>query len=107
MRRLGMSRETENSGFICVHCNKTVDALTNGSYRNHCPFCLYSLHVDKIIGDRTNDCFGKMKPQGLISNTKKGYQIVHVCQNCGVERVNKIAENTDMPDDFDEILKLI
>ena len=93
-----MSRKTENRGFVCVHCGKYVSALTNGSYRNHCPFCLYSLHVDKRMGDRQSDCHGEMEPRDLLYNAKKGYQIVHVCHKCGARKVNKIAENSDMPD---------
>ncbi len=101
-----MSRKKENTGFICVHCGNNVLALTNGSYRNHCPFCLYSLHVDESMGDRNSSCLGQMKPTQIIYNSKKGYQIVHICCKCGIKRVNKIAENTDMPDDFKEILNL-
>ena len=101
-----MSRKTENTNFACVQCSKNVIALTNGSYRNHCPFCLYSLHVDKDIGDRQNECLGLMKPIGITYNSKKGYQIIHICSKCGARRLNKIAENTEMPDDFDMILSL-
>ena len=99
-----MSRKSENTNFICTHCGKTVIALTNGSYRNHCPFCLYSLHVDESIGDRQSDCLGLMKPVEIVYHSKKGYQIVHVCCKCNAKRLNRIAENTEMPDDFDMIL---
>ena len=102
-----MSREIENTGFICVHCGKSIIALSNGSYRNHCPYCLYSLHVDKAIGDRTSNCRGKMEPKEVIYNSKKGYQIVHECLRCGVRRVNMIAENTVMPDDYEMIMNLM
>jgi len=102
-----MSRKEENSAFVCVNCGKAVVALTNGSYRNHCPFCLYSVHIDEAIGDRENTCLGKMKPSKVIYNSKKGYQIVHVCLKCNAMRVNKIAENTKMPDDFDIIITLL
>ena len=37
-----MSRNTENRGFCCEHCQQMVLPVTNGSYRNHCPFCLRS-----------------------------------------------------------------
>ena len=101
-----MSRKNENTNFVCVNCSKTVIALTNGSYRNHCPFCLYSLHVDKNIGDRQNSCLGLMEPREIVYNSKKGYQIIHVCRKCNTRRLNKIAEDTVMPDDFDMILSL-
>ena len=48
-----------------------------------------------------------MKPVGVIYNSKKGYQIVHKCLKCGFIRVNKIAENTQIPDNFKLILKLM
>lgn len=32
------------------------------SHRNHCPNCLYSLHVDITPGDRAADCGGIMEP---------------------------------------------
>lgn len=102
-----MSKKSENSEFICNNCNKNVKPLTNGSYRNHCPHCLYSLHVDVLIGDRKNICVGPMKPVGVIYNSKKGYQIVHKCLKCGFLRVNKTAENTVMPDDLDLVLELM
>src|SRR4051794_2073561 len=49
-----MSRSTENSSFCCEHCQQLVLPVTNGSYRNHCPFCLRSKHVDILPGDRSN-----------------------------------------------------
>jgi DNA-directed RNA polymerase subunit RPC12/RpoP len=102
-----MSKKNENSAFICTKCKKEVVPLSNGSYRNHCPHCLYSLHVDNAIGDRQNNCMGLMKPVSVIYNSKKGYQIVHKCLKCSFVRVNKIAENTQMPDNFEIILKLM
>ena len=46
------SRRAENTGFACVHCATPVPANTDGHYRNHCPYCLWSLHVDELPGDR-------------------------------------------------------
>jgi hypothetical protein len=57
-----MSRSTENTGFRCEHCQQMVQPVTNGSYRNHCPFCLHSKHVDIMPGDRRNPgCQGRNK----------------------------------------------
>jgi len=102
-----VSRKTENTGFICAHCGAEVKPLTNGSYRNHCPYCLYSLHVDHLPGDRADGCHGLMEPVRVIHHSKKGWQIVHRCLKCGAERVNRIAENTDAPDNFNLILDLM
>lgn len=102
-----MSRKTENTSFVCVHCGRQVPLATNGSYRDHCPFCLYSLHVDIVPGDRANPCGGLMKPIRLIWNSRKGYQIRYRCEKCGREHVNKVAQDTDMPDDWDQVIKLL
>ncbi len=101
-----MARHQENTGFVCANCGKTVNALTNGSYRNHCPYCLYSLHVDNNPGDRQSLCHGLMKPVGLAYKAKKGWQIVHECTRCGHKSVNKIAEDTDQPDDIEQISRV-
>ncbi|MBB6450424.1 RNase P subunit RPR2 [Geomicrobium halophilum] len=94
-----MSRATENTGFTCENCGGEVRALSNGSYRNHCPFCLYSKHVDEHPGDRTSSCGGLMQPVDLRYHSKKGYQIVHHCQACGHEQLNKVAEDQAQSDD--------
>jgi len=97
-----VSRKKENTGFICIYCGADVRPLTNGSYRNHCPHCLYSLHVDNLPGDRSNDCRGLMKPDGIRFNSKKGWQIVHRCQECGEVKTNRVA-----PDDIEIILTMM
>ena len=84
--------------FICEHCGKKIKG--NG-YTNHCPFCLWSAHVDKNPGDRTCDCRGLMKPIRVEKN-KKGLAIVHRCQKCSTEKKNKIAED----DNFSAIIKI-
>ena len=102
-----MSRKTENTGFICAHCSAEVVPLTNGSYRNHCPYCLYSLHVDDLPGDRSIECRGLMKPIGIRYHGKKGWQIIHCCQSCGAEKVNRIAVDTVQPDNQEKISRLL
>lgn len=102
-----MSRKSENTGFLCAHCGAEVQAITNGSYRNHCPLCLYSLHVDESPGDRMSDCHGLMKPVGSRYCSKKGWQIVHRCQICGVEKANRTAFDTAQPDSQDAISELM
>lgn len=92
-------QKQENSHFICQNCGENVVALTNGSYRNHCPFCLHSLHVDHIPGDRGSHCHGLMTPIDYRLHSKKGYQILHQC-SCGKKQWNKIAENTVQSDQF-------
>ena len=45
-------------------------------------------------GDRASSCQGMMQPRGMDYDGKKGWLIVHVCEKCGREIVNKTA-----PDD--------
>ena len=101
-----MSRKHENTGFRCEHCRRDVMPLSNGGYRNHCPFCLYSKHLDVMPGDRISECGGLMKPIGLRQKPGKGFQIVFKCLRCGILRVNRTAEDEVQPDDLNELLKL-
>jgi len=92
-----------NKGFTCKQCKKKVGKHTGGSCRNHCPFCLYSLHVDlEVPGDRKCECEGLMVPVGLELNKKKGDRIIHICQKCGHKSYNRIAPD----DDYDLICEL-
>lgn len=91
-------RFTKNDeGFTCVHCGKIVKPLGYTS-RDHCPHCLYSLHVDIMPGDRSNDCKGELVPIGL-AKSKKGYQIVYKCSRC-----NKIVKNITAEDDNKKLI---
>lgn len=80
--------------------------LSNGGYRNHCPFCLYSLHVDERPGDRRSFCQGLMEPIALDYRSSKGYLIVHRCMRCGFVRPNRAAEDPVQPDDLAAIIDL-
>ena len=81
--------------FICENCGRQVPKL-GYSCRNHCPYCLYSKHVDIDPGDRLEDCHGLLEPIGIESNSKKGYIIIFKCQKCGKIRKNKAAEDDVM-----------
>lgn len=95
-----------DSGFICAHCGKEVKPLGYTS-RNHCPHCLWSLHLDINPGDRASDCGGQLEPVGADYNPKKGYIIIHKCQKCGEIRRNKAATEAKVqPDNLSLIIKL-
>lgn len=97
-----------NGEFICENCKKKILALKNGSYRNHCPYCFYSKHVDNIPGDRLSECGGLMMPIGYEYNSKKGYVIIHKCLKCNKTIKNKLAfDDPEQPDDYDYFLKLV
>jgi hypothetical protein len=93
-----MSKQTQNTSFTCERCAHQIEKLSNGSYRNHCPACLWSKHVDITPGDRANTCKGLMEPIGLVQHPKKGWQIVHQCSTCSERGRNIVAQDTDQPD---------
>lgn len=95
-------RFTKNDGgFICIHCGKEVAPLGYTS-RNHCPFCLWSLHIDINPGDRECDCLGALEPIKVETNAKRGFIVVHKCRKCGSVKRNKAADD----DDRDLLIKL-
>ncbi|HEY2794506.1 MAG TPA: RNHCP domain-containing protein [Micromonosporaceae bacterium] len=102
-----MNRSAQNRGFTCEHCGSDVLPLTNGSYRNHCPACLWSKHVDVEPGDRDSDCGGLMRPQHVESRSGKGLVIVHRCTACGFVRPNRVAEDTVQADEVEAIIAII
>ena len=83
--------------FTCEHCGVDVEPLETGSYRNHCPKCLWSKHVDKDgPGDRASTCGGMMQPVGIDQNAKKGFLVLHKCISCGKEIRNTAAFDDDL-----------
>ncbi|MFI1828188.1 RNHCP domain-containing protein [Streptomyces sp. NPDC020412] len=107
LRSSAISRTIENTGFTCENCGTAVTPLVNGSYRNHCPFCLHSLHVDVSPGDRANDCRALMRPVAVEHHSAKGYMLVHQCTGCGARRRNRMAHDPRQGDDLDSVLVLM
>lgn len=89
-----------DEGFICENCNKKVEPLGYTS-RDHCPYCLYSKHVDINPGDRENTCRGLLKPIE-IEKYKDTYKIVYRCEKCNILHKNIMAKD----DDMNEIIKI-
>lgn len=84
-------RFTKNdSGFVCAACGREVEPLGYTS-RNHCPYCLASLHLDINPGDRASDCGGIMDAVKADPDPKKGFIIYHKCRKCGEIRRNRAA----------------
>ncbi|HEX8732550.1 MAG TPA: RNHCP domain-containing protein, partial [Ktedonobacterales bacterium] len=83
--------------FTCGHCGRFVGALPSGGRnRNHCPFCLYSRHVDaERSGDRASPCKGMMEPVGVFERPNGEEVIVHHCVKCGFERFNRVGADDD------------
>src|SRR4026209_2498083 len=103
-------RHTDSSfgDFRCAHCRNIVSVthlLSGVNNRNHCPYCLWSRHLDLYsAGDRLSACKAKMKPIGLTM--KKGrnkyrpgprgeLMLVHACTECNAVSINRIAADDD------------
>jgi hypothetical protein len=110
LRGKRMSKDRRHSGarvetecFRCTHCGAYVvrEPLFSGVVnRNHCPYCLWSRHVDwQRAGDRMSACKGQMRPVGLaLKHQRNKYAIesgelmlIHACKDCGQVSVNRIA----------------
>ena len=96
MKRFNMIDEK----FICENCFKEVDKL-GYTARDHCPFCLYSKHVDINPGDRLNTCLGMLKPIG-IEKFKDTFKIIYKCEKCNKFHKNIMAND----DNYDLIIEL-
>ena len=94
--------------FKCGHCQVIVSSaqvLSGVNNRNHCPYCLWSCHLDLYAaGDRLSACKGQMKPIGLTTKLsrnkyrldKRGeLMLVHQCIECGALSINRVAADDD------------
>jgi len=95
------------ANFRCKHCDKPVSSatfLSGVQNRNHCPYCLWSRHLDLYAaGDRLSACKSLMQPMGLtLKATPKRYgsargelMLIHVCMECRTISINRIAADDD------------
>ena len=96
-------------GFTCGHCDSWVskDRFIGTHFRNHCPFCLWSKHVDeRHSGDRDSSCRSSMEPIGLTfkhegqdkyGRPRQGeLMLVHQCQKCGAFSLNRLAADDEI-----------
>lgn len=103
-RKRSARRGAAEDGFRCVNCGAQVitDPLIAGVLnRNHCPYCLWSRHLDLVTaGDRMCACKAPMRPIGLtLKQTHKKYareesgelMLIHSCIECGSLSINRIA----------------
>jgi DNA-directed RNA polymerase subunit RPC12/RpoP len=99
-----------NADFKCLHCGQYIsaDALLAGvNNRNHCPYCLWSRHLDWYqAGDRLSACKAGMHPVGLtMKRSRNKYaavaggelMLVHQCIECESLSINRIAAD-DVPE---------
>lgn len=94
--------------FKCAHCHVLVSSahvLSGVNNRNHCPYCLWSCHLDLYAaGDRLSACKAPMQPIGLtLKKSRNKYQresrgelmLVHECSECKTLSINRIAADDD------------
>lgn len=94
--------------FKCAHCHVIVSSahvLSGVNNRNHCPYCLWSCHLDLYAaGDRLSACKAPMKPIGLTMKMGRNkYQrdsrgelmLIHQCTECKTLSINRIAADDD------------
>jgi hypothetical protein len=79
-------RNKEN--FVCKNCGTSVEG--NG-YTNHCPECLYSIHIDRNPGDRQEQCHGLMKPIDVLTKGGDPKYVVHQCMICKIVKRNILS----------------
>ncbi|MGH2447594.1 MAG: RNHCP domain-containing protein [Chloroflexota bacterium] len=103
-RRAAQKAARSDDNFRCRNCKAMVGPIPfGGRHRNHCPFCLYSCHVDgKQPGDRASSCGSRMAPVASFTRSNGEYVIVHRCLGCRFERYNRIASD----DCFELVLDL-
>src|SRR5262245_51861837 len=93
-----MPETGEATTFTCAHCGRTIASASHGTrFRNHCPWCLWSVHVasSRVQDDRASECRGHMEPIA-VSLQDREWALVHRCQKCGVIKTNRLAGDDDM-----------
>lgn len=103
-----MYRFSSFGDFKCVHCLAFVSSaheLSGVNNRNHCPYCLWSCHLDLYVaGDRLSACKAGMKPIGLTmkkgrnkyrSESRGELMLIHECMECRAISINRIAADDD------------
>jgi hypothetical protein len=71
--------------------------------RNHCPYCLFSQHLDIFPGDNANTCHGAMKAAGIYQDENGEMFLIHRCLVCGKTSRAVVA----LDDNYEEILKIL
>lgn len=81
--------------FACEACGAQVEPLGSGTYRDHCPYCLYSKHVDIMPGDRAAQCGGLLEPIG-VDGFPGAPKVLYRCEDCGHRQRNRAAPDDDI-----------
>jgi hypothetical protein len=88
-----------------VTCLPAIAGVQN---RNHCPYCLWSRHLDwRVGGDRLAGCRAAMQPVGLTTKHSRNkyagerdgeLMLIHRCTVCAKLVINRIAADDSASD---------
>jgi hypothetical protein len=91
-----------------VTCQPAIAGVQN---RNHCPYCLWSRHLDwRVAGDRLAGCRATMQPVGLTTKHSRNkyagerdgeLMLIHRCTVCAKIAINRIAADDSAPAIFE------
>lgn len=86
-----------DEAFVCSHCGREVPPAGRTA-RDHCPWCLRSVHLDVVPGDRAAGCGGTMDPTSLAV---RGDDLVltYRCRRCGHTHRVRALQDGAVPDD--------
>ncbi|MEE1823845.1 RNHCP domain-containing protein [Streptomyces sp. BE20] len=92
-RRSGEPAGRAAESFRCRNCRLDVPLRAPGTaHRNHCPNCLFSLHLDdRVPGDRASECRARMEPISISVRGAGEWVIIHRCTACDELSANRTA----------------
>lgn len=80
----------------CRRCGLEFSLSAPGTrHRNHCPHCLWSVHLDDTPGDRASLCRGGMEPIAVSVDPRGEWHVLHRCGTCHTIHLNRVAGDDD------------
>jgi hypothetical protein len=85
------------ASFRCRNCGLDVPTDAPGTaHRNHCPSCLWSVHLDDVPGDRASPCRARMEPIAISVRGDGEWVLVHRCTRCDELDLNRTAADDNL-----------
>jgi hypothetical protein len=93
-QRYRARRGGPSNTFRCGRCRLDVSMGAPGTaFRNHCPNCLWSRHLDRSPGDRAADCGSLMEPIAITVRGDGEWVLVHRCTGCDIVHLNRTTSD--------------